>query len=44
MPEESLSTGLVAVLLITAVLFLVGLLAVALLIRQYRKEKKDRKP
>ena len=42
MPEEKLTAELVAVLLITAVLLLLGLVAVALFIRQYRKEKKDR--
>jgi hypothetical protein len=38
--EESLNPELVAVLFITAVLFLLGLVAVALFIRQYRKERK----
>lgn len=42
MPEETWNAELVAVLLITALLFLLGLVAVALFIRQYRKEKKDR--
>ena len=42
MPEEGLNAELVAVLLITAVLFLLGLVAVFLFVRQYRKEKKDR--
>jgi hypothetical protein len=43
MPEETISAELVAVVLITAVLFLLGLVAVALFIRQYRKEKKEKK-
>jgi heme/copper-type cytochrome/quinol oxidase subunit 2 len=42
MPEETWNAELVAVLLITVVLFILGLIAVALFIRQYRKEKKDR--
>jgi hypothetical protein len=45
--EETWNAELVAVLFITAVLFLLGLLAVALFVRQYRKERKDgdsRKP
>ena len=42
--EETWNAELVAVLLITAFLFLLGLVAVALFIRQYRKEKKDRDP
>ena len=42
MPEENLSPEVLGLLLLTGVLFLFGLLAVALFIRQYRKEMKDR--
>ncbi|HWS56769.1 MAG TPA: hypothetical protein VN228_21715 [Pyrinomonadaceae bacterium] len=40
--EDAGTRELVAVLGITAVLFLGGLVAVALFIRQYRKERKDK--
>jgi len=40
--EEAITADLVAVLFVTAVLLLLGLAAVALFIRQYRKEKKER--
>ncbi len=37
---EGITPDLVAVLLITAVLLLLGLVAVALFLRQYRREKR----
>jgi heme/copper-type cytochrome/quinol oxidase subunit 2 len=43
MPQETWNAELVAVLLMMGVLILLGIIASALFIRQYRKEKKDKK-
>jgi hypothetical protein len=42
MAEEGINAELIAVLGVTAVLLVLGLVAVALFVRQYRKEKRDR--
>lgn len=40
--KEAVTADLVAVIGITAVFFILGLVAVALFVRQYRREQKDK--